>query len=92
MGIRVQWDARKSTANWKKHGVRISDVEVVLEDTKALTVEDLDAEGEQRFVSIGLDSLSRLVVVVYTYRGVQLRIISARRATRSETKAYARGI
>ncbi len=92
MGFKVQWDTRKSTANWKKHGIRFSDVEAVFEDPNAITVEDPDAEGEQRFVSIGLDSLSRLVVVVYTYRGVQLRIISARRATRSETKAYARGI
>jgi hypothetical protein len=58
----------------------------------ALTVEDESVEGEQRFVSIGADALSRILVLVYAYRGEEIRLISARRATRGERKAYEEGI
>lgn len=49
-------------------------------------------EGEQRFVSIGLDPVGRLLVVVYTFRDEDIRLISARRATRQERQAYEAGI
>jgi uncharacterized DUF497 family protein len=58
----------------------------------ALTIEDESAEEEQRFVSIGSDALNRIMVVVYTYREDDIRLISARRATRKERKAYEEGI
>ena len=58
----------------------------------ALTGEDERAEGEQRFVSIGMDALSRFLVVVYTCRGDNIRLISARRATSKERKRYEEGI
>jgi len=58
----------------------------------ALTIEDETTESEQRFVSVGADALNRVVVVVYTYRGEDIRLISARRATRRERKAYEEGI
>jgi len=54
----------------------------------ALTREDIDAAGEQRFVSIGADALGRILVVVYTYRGKSIRLISARLATRKEREQY----
>ena len=92
MRLKTQWDPRKSAANWRKHGVRFSDVEAVFEDPNAITLEDPDARDEQRFVSIGLDSLGRLAVVVYTHRGAHLRVISARKATRNEARTYARRI
>jgi hypothetical protein len=58
-----------------------------------MTKEDPDAEGERRFITLGLDSLGRLVVVVFTCRGEdKIRLISARKATRKEEKKYAQRI
>lgn len=51
----------------------------------------MDAEGEQRHVTLGLDALGR-VLVVYTYRGEHIRIISARKATTKEARTYESGI
>jgi uncharacterized DUF497 family protein len=53
-----------------------------------LTRENGDAEGEQRFVSIGMDATGKLLVVVFTYRGEEIRLISARPATAKERKYY----
>jgi uncharacterized protein len=83
-----QWDPVKATANVKKHGVEFADVVEVFEDPDAITLEDPDSEGEQRFLSLGLDFLGRLLVVAYTYRGDAIRVISARKATRKETSVY----
>jgi len=71
--------------------VSFSDAEGVLFDPAAVTVDEV-RDGERRFVTIGLDALGRVVVVVYTFRGEALRLISARPATRSRgtsmKKAY----
>ena len=88
----VRWDPAKAKANLKKHGVRFSDAESVLFDPLSLSMEDASAEGEQRFISIGLDAGGRVVVVVYTRRGDEIRLISARLASRSESRAYEKGI
>ena len=89
----IAWDSRKANTNLAKHGVAFADVEVVLTDPLALTAEDPDAEGERRFLTIGADALGRIVAVIYTYRDkAQVRLISARRATRNERSNYARGI
>lgn len=53
-----------------------------------LTIEDPDAEGEPRFVTLGADSLGRILVVIHTPRGGRVRIISARKASRNEAKNY----
>ena len=57
-----------------------------------MTVEDPDAEGEPRFVTLGMDALGRTLVVVYTPREERTRIISARKASKLEALAYAKGI
>ena len=75
------WDPVKAHTNFRKHRVRFSDAEGVLLDPNAITVDD-PAEEEPRFISIGLDVVGRIVVVVYTYRGEDVRLISARLATR----------
>ncbi|HLC21670.1 MAG TPA: BrnT family toxin [Candidatus Methylomirabilis sp.] len=90
--MRIVWDPAKAEANLRRHGIRFSDAEGVLFDPNALTEEDENVEGEQRFVSIGLDPLGRVLVVVYTFRGEDIRLISARRATRRERRAYEAGI
>ena len=88
----VRWDPAKAKANLKKHGVRFSDAESVLFDPLSLSMEDESAEGEQRFISIGLDVGGRVLVVVYTHRSDEVRLISARLASRSEFQIYEKGI
>jgi len=90
--MNITWDPAKAKSNFRKHKIRFSDAEAVLFDPMALTLEDASAESEDRFVSVGADALNRVVVVVYTYRGEDIRLISARRATRRERKAYEEGI
>ena len=88
----VEWDPEKAISNLRKHGVRFSDAEAALFDPDSLSREDEDAESKQRFVSIGRDAIGRVVVVVYTYRGENVRVISVRKATRKERRLYEEGI
>jgi uncharacterized DUF497 family protein len=80
------WDPKKTQANLRKHGVRFSDAEAVLLDPHAITRDDPSADDERRFVSLGLDVVGRVVVVVYTYREEDARLISARPATPNERR------
>ena len=90
--MKVVWDPAKAQANLLKHGIRFSDSEGVLSDPMALTREDEASEGELRFVSLGMDHLTRVVVVSFTMRGELIRLISARRASKKERKQYAQRI
>jgi hypothetical protein len=90
--MHYQWDANKAKANFEKHGVMFADAIGVFDDPIALNMEDPDAEDEQRFLATGLDLIGRVLIIVYTYRGNQVRLISARKATKREIKIYARGI
>lgn len=90
--MRIRWDPLKAESNIRKHKVRFSDAEQVLFDPAAMTREDEDATDERRFVTIGRDSLDRILVVAYTYRGEEIRMISARRATPRERKSYEEGV
>ncbi|UCF95950.1 MAG: BrnT family toxin [Spirochaetaceae bacterium] len=78
--------------NQKKDGVRFSNAETVLFDTSALTREDIESESAQSFVTVGMDSGGRILVVVYTYRGEDIRLISTRSATKRERMQYEEGI
>jgi len=88
----IVWDPEKAKNNYQKHKIHFADAETVLYDTMALTIEDQDVDGEKRFVTIGPDSIGRIVLVVYTYRGDQIRLICARKATSSERRYYEEGI
>jgi hypothetical protein len=78
--------------NLRKHGVSLADGDGVLNDPLAVTVEDISSEGEQRFVSIGMNTLGQLRIVVYTYRDEGVRIISVRKPEPTEVRAYEEGI
>jgi len=67
--------------------VSFADTFAVFEDPNALTLDQV-AGGEERHVAIGMDAFGRVLVVVYTWRGDNIRIISAREATRSEVRQY----
>jgi len=83
----VEWDADKAAANLAKHGIDFADAAAVLEDEAALTMPDGDPD-EERFVTLGLDALGRLLTVTYTWRGDEPRLISARKASRRERRQY----
>ena len=83
-----EWDPAKARANFTKHGVRFADAVTALEDDSALTIRDLSSEDEERWVTMGLDVSGRLLVVVYTWRGERVRLISARQATPDERRQY----
>jgi uncharacterized DUF497 family protein len=85
-----QWDPKKAASNLRKHKVDFADAVGVFEDEWALTIREQDVAGEQRWVSMGMDFLGRVLVVVYTYRSDSIRLISARPATRRERKTYER--
>jgi len=88
----VVWDPAKAKANYRKHGVRFADAESVLFDPAAMTIEDPDAEAEQRFITVGLDAVGRVLVVVHSYAGERTHLISARRASPGERRRYEKGV
>jgi uncharacterized DUF497 family protein len=84
-----EWDPEKAEANFKKHGVRFPEAEPVFEDDYAITIKDDESDsGEQRFVSMGMGVKGRVLVVVYCYRGSNIRMISARMAEAQERRQY----
>jgi uncharacterized protein len=86
--VEIEFDPAKARTNLRKHRVSFSHAEQALRDDMAVTVEDPDAVGERRFVTLGMDALGRVLVVVYTPRGVRARLISARKASRGESEQY----
>lgn len=82
-----EWDRRKAEINLKKHTVDFADAVAVFSDDSAITLQD-DSNGEERFVSVGLDAVGRVLVVAFSWRGERIRLISARRATRRERRQY----
>jgi uncharacterized DUF497 family protein len=89
--VESEWDPAKARANFTKHGVRFADAVTALEDDLALTMRDLSSEDEERWVTMGLDASGRLLVVVYTWRGERVRLISARQAMPLERRQYEEG-
>jgi uncharacterized DUF497 family protein len=89
--VEYEWDENKAAENLRKHSVDFADAVGALEDEFALTLRDPLSGGEERFVTLGLDPLGRLLAVVYTWRGESIRIISAREATRRERRNYEEG-
>ena len=85
-----QLDPEKADSNLKKHGVDFPDAVGVFEDAWALTIKEHYVGNEQRFVTMGIDFLGRMLVVVYTYRNNDIRLISALTDTKRERKIYER--
>ena len=92
MHISPTFDPAKDAENRRKHGVSLADGDGALSDPLALTIEDDFAEGEQRFVTVGVNSFGTLMVVVFADRNRDPRLISARKATPRERRAYEKGI
>ena len=82
-----EWDKAKAKFNESRHGIAFADTFAVFEDPNALTLDQV-VRGEDRYVTIGMDGFGRILVVVYTWRDENIRIISARKAVPSEVKQY----
>jgi len=73
-----EWDPAKARRNLRKHGIDFADAATALEDEAALTMRDPFSVKGERWITLGMDALGRLLVVVYTWRGDRIRLISAR--------------
>jgi len=89
MKSNFEWDEKKARSNIQKHGVSFEEATSIFQDDFSLTLKDtIHSMDEERFVDIGLSSKGRILVVVYTERRVNIRLISCRKATPAERNAY----
>ena len=90
--MEFEWDDTKAAANESKHGVTFADAVTVFGDPLAITVYDPDhSADEDRYVTMGVSITAKLLIVSHTDRGDQVRLISAREATRAERRDYEDG-
>ena len=88
MSVGYEWNPQKAAHNLKKHGLRFADAAIALEDENALTSRDPGSLNEERWITLGTEASGNVVVVVYTWRGENVRLISARGATARERRQY----
>jgi len=89
MPLNFEWDEKKAKSNWAKHGVSFAEATTVFGDPLSLTIPDpAHSQVEDRFIIIGSSHRRKLLVVVHTERGDNIRIISARWANRRERMSY----
>lgn len=88
--MKFSWDPRKADTNFRKHGIAFDEAITVFSDPLALIFDDTaHSDDEHREIIIGFSALSRLVLVCFVERDEDtIRLISARRATKAETKDY----
>jgi hypothetical protein len=90
--MQFQWDAVKAATNLRKRRVTFEEASSVFADPLALTFRDPDhSTGQARFLTFGISEVGKLLVVAHTRRGRSIRVISSRRATRSERRIYEEG-
>lgn len=93
MSLAFEWDLRKARSNLAKHDVAFDEASTIFGDPLSLTIPDPDHSLlEERHVTMGRASSGKLLVVVHTDRGDNIRIISARHASRRERKSYEKNI
>jgi hypothetical protein len=89
--LNFEWDENKNRTNQNKHKISFEEAKTVFYDENALVIDDPDhSESEDRFIILGLSNRTNLLVVCHCYRASDtvIRIISARKATATETKQY----
>ena len=89
--VEYEWDPAKAAENYRKHGVRFADAALSVEDSLGFSAPDPDSAGESRLLYLGADPSGRVLVTVYAVRGRAVRIISSRKASRAERRAYEAG-
>ena len=92
MSLTFEWDEEKAQANLRKHKVGFEEAKTVFNDPFLMTFPDPEhSDSEQRYLNIGYSLKRRVLIVVHTERGANIRIISCRKATRSERRDYEKG-
>jgi uncharacterized DUF497 family protein len=89
--MKIIWDEDKNQENIKKHKISFQEAETVFYDPNGKIIHDPDhSDKEDRFVILGLSKILKLLVVCHCYREDDeiIRIITARKATKNETKEY----
>jgi len=87
--LTFEWDQKKAEINQEKHGISFKEASTAFHDPLSLTIDDpLHSISEERFILIGMSYSNKLLVVVHTEREDNIRIISAREATKNERKSY----
>lgn len=93
-----EWDTRKAKSNFRKHRITFDRATAILRDPNLLSIPDYEhSETEERWLTMGLDENGVLLVISHTFKNssasvIKIRIISARKATKSETEQYEEGI
>ena len=89
--LQFEWDSAKASDNWRKHRVKFEEAATVWNDQNRIVEPDVvhSTETEHREQVLGLSEKLRLFLVIFTERDETIRIISARRATKAETRRYA---
>lgn len=89
MAMTFEWDEDKDQRNRQKHGVEFDEAKTVFGDSNSMTISDPEhSDEEDRFLELGISSQGRVLVVSYTERGTNIRIISCRKANKSERRIY----
>jgi uncharacterized protein len=84
-----EWDEDKAENNHRKHGVSFDEAATIFNDPNIATIPDpTHSKNEERFVSIGISIIARVLTVIHTFRKTRIRLISARKATKAEKKVY----
>jgi uncharacterized DUF497 family protein len=92
MGLIFEWDEEKAKENLRKHQVSFEEAKTVFNDPFSITIPDPQhSADEYRYIDVGCSSKGQILVVVYTERQPNIRIISCRRATKSERRVYEEG-
>ena len=87
--MNFEWESEKAAENLERHGIAFEEAATAFGDPLSITIGDPDhSEAEDRFILLGMTFRGRLVVVVHTDRGENVRLISARLATRRERQSY----
>ena len=90
--MNFDWDPRKAASNVRKHGVSFHEAAMIFADPLSMTVHDPDhSVAEHRFITVGMDTAGRVLMVSHTDRGDTIRLISARKTTRQERRYYEEG-
>lgn len=93
MPLTFEWDLRKARSNLAKHRVRFEEASTIFGDPRSLTLPDPEHSlAEERYITMGRAFTDKLLIVVHTDRGNNIRIISARRASRRERTFYEENI
>jgi len=89
MAARFEWDAQKAKTNQQKHQIDFEEASTIFADPQFITfLDDEHSQDEERYISIGLSNMKRVLMVAHSERKNKTRIISARKATEYEEKFY----